>query len=41
MTLLPDPFIRRTVAATATGWGYAVPMALHGDRDDELRLFQT
>ncbi|KAG1206866.1 hypothetical protein G6F35_011120 [Rhizopus arrhizus] len=41
LTSPPVPFIRRTVAATATGWGYAVPMAMHGDRDDELRLFQT
>ncbi|TGT79964.1 arginyltransferase, partial [Mesorhizobium sp. M8A.F.Ca.ET.161.01.1.1] len=24
LTPLPVPFIRRTVAATATGWGYAV-----------------
>jgi len=34
-------FMWQTVAAPATARGYAVGMAIHGDRDDELRLFQT
>lgn len=41
LTAVPVMFIWRTVAPAATPRRYAVGMAMHGDRDDELRLFQT
>jgi len=41
LTAGPAVFIWQTVAAPATARGYAVGMAIHGERDDELRLFQT
>lgn len=41
LTAPPAVFIRQTVAPPATPRRYAVGMAIHTDRDDELRLFQT